>query len=47
MDSTPLQVRLTDSALNDLHEIDDDWFQQGEPLRHIDQPFKPRFSPWR
>jgi hypothetical protein len=23
MDSTSFQVRLTDSALNDLHEIDD------------------------
>lgn len=33
MDSTPFQVRLTDSALNDLHEIDDHWFQHGEPER--------------
>jgi plasmid stabilization system protein ParE len=33
MDSTPLQVRLTDSALNDLHEIDDYWFLHGEPER--------------
>jgi plasmid stabilization system protein ParE len=33
MDSAPLQVRLTDSALHDLHEIDDYWFQQGEPER--------------
>lgn len=33
MDSTPFQVRLTDSALNDLHEIDDYWFQHGDPER--------------
>lgn len=33
MGSTPLQIRLTDTALNDLHEIDDYWFQQGEPER--------------
>ena len=33
MDSTPFQVRLTDSALQDLHEIDDYWFQHGEPER--------------
>jgi plasmid stabilization system protein ParE len=33
MDSTPLQVRLTDSALNDLHEIDEYWFLHGEPER--------------
>lgn len=33
MESTSLQVRLTDSALNDLHEIDDYWFLQGDPER--------------
>lgn len=33
MDSTPFQVRLTDSALQDLHEIDDYWFQHDEPER--------------
>ena len=31
MGSTSFQVRLTDSALNDLHEIDDYWFLHGEP----------------
>lgn len=33
MDPTPFQVRLTDSALQDLHEIDDYWFHHGEPER--------------
>lgn len=33
MDPTPFQVRLTDVALQDLHEIDDYWLQQGEPER--------------
>ena len=33
MGSTSFQVRLTDSALNDLHEIDDYWFLRGEPDR--------------
>ncbi len=33
MDATPFQVRLTDSALQDLHEIDDYWFLHGEPER--------------
>lgn len=33
MEPTPFEVRLTDSALNDLHEIDDYWFLQGEPER--------------
>jgi len=33
MDTTSFQVRLTDSALNDLHEIDDYWFLHGEPDR--------------
>jgi plasmid stabilization system protein ParE len=33
MGPTSFQVRLTDSALNDLHEIDDYWFQCGEPER--------------
>ena len=33
MGSTSFQVRLTDSALNDLHEIDDYWFMRGEPDR--------------
>lgn len=33
MESTSLQVRLTDSALNDLHQIDDYWFLQGDPER--------------
>lgn len=33
MDSTPFHVRLTDSALNDLYEIDDYWFKHGEPER--------------
>ncbi len=33
MGSTSFQVRLTDSALNDLHEIDDYWFLHGEPDR--------------
>lgn len=33
MGSTTFQVRLTDSALNDLHEIDDYWFLRGEPDR--------------
>ncbi|OYW73957.1 MAG: hypothetical protein B7Z37_19605 [Verrucomicrobia bacterium 12-59-8] len=30
MGSTSFQVRLTDSALNDLHEIDNYWCQRGE-----------------
>lgn len=33
MDSAPLQVRLTHSALKDLDEIDDYWFEKGEPER--------------
>ena len=33
MGSTSFQVRLTDSALNDLHEIDDYWCLHGEPER--------------
>jgi hypothetical protein len=33
MGSTSFQVRLTDSALNDLHEIDEYWFLRGEPDR--------------
>lgn len=33
MGSTSFQVRLTDSALNDLHEIDDYWFAHGDPER--------------
>ena len=33
MDSTTFQVHLTDSALNDLHAIDDYWFIHGEPER--------------
>lgn len=33
MDSTSFQIRLTDSALNDLHEIDDYWCLHGEPER--------------
>ncbi len=33
MGATSFQVRLTDSALNDLHEIDDYWFAHGEPDR--------------
>ena len=33
MGSTSFQVRLTDSALNDLYEIDDYWSLQGEPER--------------
>jgi plasmid stabilization system protein ParE len=33
MGATSFQVRLTDSALNDLHEIDDYWFLHGEPDR--------------
>ena len=33
MDSTSFQVHLTDSALNDLHAIDDYWFIHGEPER--------------
>ncbi len=33
MDTTSFQVRLTDSALNDLHEIDDYWFLHGDPER--------------
>ncbi|MFC5454689.1 type II toxin-antitoxin system RelE/ParE family toxin [Prosthecobacter fluviatilis] len=33
MGSTSLQVRLTDSALNDLHEIDDYWCLHGDPER--------------
>ena len=33
MGSTTLQVRLTDAALYDLHEIDDYWFLRGEPDR--------------
>lgn len=33
MGSTSFQVRLTDSALNDLYEIDDYWCLHGEPER--------------
>ncbi len=33
MGSTSFQVRLTDSALTDLQEIDDYWCQHGEPER--------------
>lgn len=33
MGSTSFQVRLTDSALNDLHEIDDYWLLHGEADR--------------
>lgn len=33
MGSASFQVRLTDSALNDLHEIDDYWLLHGEPDR--------------
>jgi len=33
MGSASFQVRLTDSALNDLDEIDDYWYLRGEPER--------------
>jgi len=33
MDPATFEVRLTDSALGDLHEIDDYWFHQQEPDR--------------
>ncbi|MEN3943416.1 type II toxin-antitoxin system RelE/ParE family toxin [Prosthecobacter sp. SYSU 5D2] len=33
MGSTSFHVRLTDSALNDLYEIDDYWSLKGEPER--------------
>ena len=33
MGSSAFQVRLTDSALNDLNEIDDYWSLRGEPER--------------
>lgn len=33
MGSSAFQVRLTDSALNDLYEIDDYWSLRGEPER--------------
>tara|TARA_R110002049_G_scaffold294382_2_gene480983 strand:+ start:402 stop:743 length:342 start_codon:yes stop_codon:yes gene_type:complete len=31
MEEETLQVQLTESALADLHEIDDYWFRRGEP----------------
>lgn len=33
MGSSSFQVRLTESALNDLHEIDEYWFRRQEPER--------------
>lgn len=54
MGSTSFQVRLTDSALNDLYEIDDYWSLQGEPERGeqyvrnlIETAERELSSPWR
>ncbi len=33
MGSAPFQVRVTDAALSDLHELDDYWTSRGEPER--------------